>query len=166
MINMLKLVWRYKYLVYTVPLQMIARFVPFGNAFFHRLRGVKIGKGCIIPKEVFIDEMEPKLIEIGNNVTIAPNVMILAHTNYGKGLYPYVGKRKTAKVVIKDNVFIGAGSIILNGVTINENSIIGAGSVVTKEVLKETIVAGVPAKQVRKLKKKFKGDISTCDMFF
>lgn len=54
-----------------------------------------------------------------------------------------------APVVIHDNVFIGAHSIILKGVTIGRNSIIGAGSVVTKSIPENQIWAGNPAKYIR-----------------
>ena len=57
--------------------------------------------------------------------------------------------KATAVVVVKDNAFIGAFSIILKGVTIGENSIIGAGSVVTKWVPDNQILAGNPAKFIR-----------------
>ena len=54
-------------------------------------------------------------------------------------------------VIIKDNAFIGAHSIILKGVTIGENSIIGAGSVVTKSIPDNQIWAGNPAKFIRNI---------------
>lgn len=57
--------------------------------------------------------------------------------------------RKEKPVIIKNNAFIGAHSIILKGVTIGENSIIGAGSVVTKSVPDNQIWAGNPAKFIR-----------------
>lgn len=50
---------------------------------------------------------------------------------------------------IKDDVWVGAGVIILSGVTIGECSVIGAGAVVTKDVEPYTIVAGVPARKIR-----------------
>ena len=50
---------------------------------------------------------------------------------------------------IKDDVWIGAGVIILSGVTIGECSVIGAGAVVTKDVEPYTVVAGVPARKIR-----------------
>jgi acetyltransferase-like isoleucine patch superfamily enzyme len=59
--------------------------------------------------------------------------------------------KATAAVVVKDNAFIGAFSIILKGVTIGENSIIGAGSVVTKSVPDNQIWAGNPAKFIREV---------------
>lgn len=54
-----------------------------------------------------------------------------------------------AGVKIKDDVWIGAGAIILSGVTIGECSVIGAGAVVTKNVEPYTVVAGVPARTIR-----------------
>lgn len=57
--------------------------------------------------------------------------------------------RKKAPVIIKDNAFIGAFSIILKGVIIGENSIIGAGSIVTHSVPDNQIWAGNPAKFIR-----------------
>lgn len=60
-------------------------------------------------------------------------------------------KRASAPVIIEDNAFIGARSIILKGVTIGANSIIGAGSVVTKSIPANEIWAGNPAKFIRKI---------------
>lgn len=60
-------------------------------------------------------------------------------------------KRASAPVIIEDNAFIGARSIILKGVTIGANSIIGAGSVVTKSIPANEIWAGNPAKFIRKV---------------
>ena len=62
--------------------------------------------------------------------------------NLRHGLY-------TRPVLLKKNSWIGAGAIILPGVTVGENSIVGAGSVVTKDVPDNTIVVGNPAKVVR-----------------
>ena len=59
--------------------------------------------------------------------------------------------RKCAPVIIEDNAFIGARSMILKGVTIGKNSIIGAGSVVTKSVPENEIWAGNPARFIRKV---------------
>lgn len=59
--------------------------------------------------------------------------------------------RKSAPVTIEHDVFIGARCIILKGVTIGENSIVGAGSVVTKSIPANEILAGNPAKFIRKI---------------
>ena len=62
-------------------------------------------------------------------------------------------KNKINKTIIKSNVFIGAGAIILPGVKINEFSVIGAGSVVTKDVPRYSMFAGNPAKLIKEIKK-------------
>ncbi len=58
---------------------------------------------------------------------------------------------RTAPVVIRDNVWIGMGAVILKGVTIGENSVVAAGAIVTKNVPPNVIVAGNPAKVVKEL---------------
>lgn len=95
-------------------------------------------------------------ITIGNNVKIGGGVSIY-DTDF-HSLDPEIRKSKDdikyrveKPVVIKDNAFIGAHSIILKGVTIGENSIIGAGSVVTKSVPDNQIWAGNPAKFIRNI---------------
>lgn len=97
-----------------------------------------------------------KSIRIGNNVKIGGGVCIY-DTDF-HSLDPEVRKSKDdmknraeKPVLIKDNAFIGAHSIILKGVTIGENSIIGAGSVVTKSVPDNQIWAGNPAKFIRNI---------------
>lgn len=97
-----------------------------------------------------------KSITIGNNVKIGGGVSIY-DTDF-HSLDPEIRKSKDdikyrveKPVVIKDNVFIGAHSIILKGVTIGVNSIIGAGSVVTKAVPDNQIWAGNPAKFIRNI---------------
>jgi acetyltransferase-like isoleucine patch superfamily enzyme len=52
---------------------------------------------------------------------------------------------------IGKNVWLGAGAIILPGVTVGENSIVAAGAVVTKDVPSNTIVGGVPARVIKKI---------------
>lgn len=93
-------------------------------------------------------------IEIGSHVNIGGNVCIwdtdFHPLNYNDRRKHVVEKIGTAPVIIKDDAFIGANSIILKGVQIGEKSIIGAGSVVTKSVPDHEIWAGNPAKFIRK----------------
>ena len=58
---------------------------------------------------------------------------------------------KSKPIVIEDDVLIGTGTIILNGVTIGARSIIGAGSFVTKDIPKDCITAGNPCKMIKKI---------------
>ena len=91
-------------------------------------------------------ELDPShcwLIEIGDNVTFGPHVQVLAHDASSNRLLGYT---KIGRVWIGNNVFVGAGSIILPNVKIGNNSIIGAGSVVTHDVPENVICAGNPAR--------------------
>lgn len=95
-------------------------------------------------------------ITIGNNILLGVGSQIRDTDNHSlnpqdrlNGL-DWVNK-KTSPIVIKDNVFIGAYSFILKGVTVGENAIIGAGSVVTKNIPSGEIWAGNPAKFIRKI---------------
>jgi len=73
--------------------------------------------------------------------------------DYGKiGYYKDWSKVECEKIVIENKVWVGFNSIILKGVTIGEGAVIAAGSVVTKDVEPYTLVAGNPARFIKKLK--------------
>jgi len=112
--------------------------------------GLKLGRDVrVIGKPDF--GSEPYLIEIGNHVTISSNVTFITHdgaTWVFRHLSPYLGLQRFGRIVIGDNCFIGAGAIILPGVSIGSNSVVGAGAVVTRSVLGNVVVAGVPARRV------------------
>ena len=118
-----------------------------------RLRGVKIGDNCHINPYVLIDLLYPHLITIENHVSIGTYSMIFAHNNPTANLflkkngYP----RITKPVLIKEGAVINPGSIIMAGVTIGKNSIIAVGSIVNKDVPDYTIVAGNPARVIKRI---------------
>lgn len=89
-------------------------------------------------------------LEIGDDVMIGPNVSLITS---GHPLEP--SKRRACVVakpiVIEKNVWIGAGAIVLGGVTVGENAVIAAGAVVTKDVPPNTLVGGNPAKFIRSI---------------
>ena len=89
-------------------------------------------------------------IKIGDRVHISYRATILtASLDFNDGFYG--GGHKDKSVEIADDVWIAAGAIILPGITIGARSVVAAGAVVTKDVEPGTIVAGVPAKPIRKL---------------
>ena len=90
-----------------------------------------------------IDTLIPQMVEIGDNFTSAPGVIITAHD---ASTYKHLRKYRIEKVIIGDNVFIGANSVVLPGIKIGNNAIIGAGSIVTKDVPNNVVVVGNPAK--------------------
>lgn len=105
--------------------------------------GMSVGKNFKRLNGVILDPSHCWLIEIGNNVTMAPRVHILCHDASTK---EFLGYTKIGRVIIGDNVFIGAGSIVLPGVTIGNNVVIGANSTVTKDIPDNSLVVGSPAK--------------------
>ena len=90
-------------------------------------------------------------IEIGNNVSIAQDVLIWTdnHNYFSPGLIPYDSKHIEKPVIIKDNVWICSRAMIVPGVTIEEGAVIGMGAVVASNVPACAVVAGNPAKIIK-----------------
>jgi maltose O-acetyltransferase len=111
----------------------------------HIKRGLKVGKNFSLLEEVILDHSHTFHIEIGDDVTMAPRVHVLAHDASTKqGL----GFTRIGKVTIGNRVFIGASAIILPGVVIGDDVIVGAGSVVSCDIPSGQLVAGNPAKLI------------------
>jgi UDP-2-acetamido-3-amino-2,3-dideoxy-glucuronate N-acetyltransferase len=115
-------------------------------------KGAKIGRNCKISSHTFICE----------GVTIEDNVFIGHNVTFINDIYPKAtnedGTQKTdddwecIPTLIKKGASIGSSATLLGGITVGENAIVGAGSVVTKDVPPNTIVAGNPARVLRKIK--------------
>lgn len=94
---------------------------------------------------------EAHLVSIGDNVFLGTGVSLVTHNmvncvfnnknNGDRKLRPLTGK-----IVIGNNVFIGANATIMYGVTVGDNCIVAANAVVTKDIPNDVVVAGVPAK--------------------
>ena len=107
-----------------------------------------VGKRFVKMGGVIIDPSHCWHITIGDNVTLAPNVHVLAHDASTK---VFLDHTRVANTKIGNNVFVGAGSIILPGVAIGNNVVVGAGSVVTKDIPDGSIAIGNPARVVKSL---------------
>ncbi|MCS2584360.1 sugar O-acetyltransferase [Bacteroides sp. BFG-551] len=123
----------------------VRMFPPFYTAF---------GKTTRVGKEVFINFgctfLDQGGITIEDGVFIGPGAKILTEHHPEE---PALRHRLLVKpVVVRRKAWIGAGAIILPGVTVGENAIVAAGTVVTKDVPDNAIVAGVPAKVLRNIK--------------
>jgi maltose O-acetyltransferase len=108
-----------------------------------RKRGAVIGTDVEIWTDK-IDKGHAFLLEIGDRVTIS-DARILLHDASTKR---FIGYSRVGKVVIGNDVFIGADSIILPGVSIGNNVVIAAGAVVTKNIPNDSVVAGIPARVI------------------
>ena len=117
----------------------------------HIQNNVSIGKNCNILSSV-------ANVYIGSHVMTGPNVMLISGNHRvdlkNKFMIDVTENDKLEindkNIVIEDDVWIGAGTIILSGVRIGRGSVIGAGSVVTKDVEKYSIVGGTPAHVLKK----------------
>lgn len=116
---------------------------PIAGVRFHN---VKIGKRVYINSGCLM--MSAGGITIGDDTQIAANVQLISNNHD----LEYRNVITCKPVVIGRNVWIGAGATILPGVTIGDNSVVGAGSVVTKDVPDDTIVAGNPARIIKKIR--------------
>lgn len=120
-------------------------FLPFHTAFgkFTRFgRNVFVNFNC-----TFLDRGG---ITIEDDVFIGPNVNLITENHPEE---PRLRHNVYARpILIRRNAWIGAGAIVLPGVTVGENAIVAAGAVVTKDVPDNAIVAGVPARFIRNIK--------------
>ncbi|MGQ0534587.1 MAG: acyltransferase [Methanobacteriota archaeon] len=105
-------------------------------------RGVTVGDRCKVEAFAFI----PSGVEIGDEVFVGPHA-VLTNDKVPRA----VGDWAVAKTVVKKGASIGAGAVVVCGVTIGEGAMVGAGAVVTKDVPPWTLVVGNPARVVRRL---------------
>ncbi len=115
----------------------------YPNATELRKKGMRIGENFDM-YNVSFDNGHPYLISIGNNVTLT-NCRILTHDGTTK---KPLGYSRIGRVEIGNNVFVGAGAIILPNVRIGNDVIIGAGCVVAKDVPEDSVMVGNPARKI------------------
>ncbi len=112
-------------------------------AFAEVQRGVVIGDRCKVEAYAFI----PSGVIVEDEVFIGP------HAVFTNDLHPRaVGDWEVTPTLVKKGASIGAGAVVVCGVTIGEGALVGAGSVVTKDVPPYTLVVGNPARIIKKMK--------------
>mgnify|MGYP006080424313 CR=1 FL=1 len=118
------------------------------NAILKNPQNIKMGKNVVIGTNVTIGAHAEVILE--DEVKLSGNVIIETATlDFDKKIFPY--KHTSKPIKLERGVWVGIGSVILGGVTIGQNSVVGAASVVTKNVPANTLVAGSPAKMIRKI---------------
>ena len=125
---------------------------------FLRKKGVVVGEGSGFFGVPIIDLTRPYLIEIGKNCVFSADVTLLTH-GYDfcvlREKYGEVFLGSSGKIVVEDNVFVGARTVIMKGTRIGKNSIIGAGSIVTHNIPANSVAAGNPCKVIMTLDQYF-----------
>ena len=107
--------------------------------------GMKVGKNFNRLHGTILDPSHCWLIEIGDDVTLAPRVHVLCHDASTKTFMNYT---KIGNVTIGNRVFIGAESVVLPGVTIGDDVVIGANSTVTHDIPSNSVAVGSPARVI------------------
>ena len=124
-------------------LHKLAFVAPGGGSvrpWLHRLRGADIGKNVWIAQLVYLDELHPGDVTIGDNCTIGLRTSIFTHFYWGRRR-----PQSNGKVVIEKDVFIGPHCVILPNVRIGEGAVIRAGTVVSRNVPAHAFWGSPPA---------------------
>lgn len=127
--------------------------------------GLVVGKNFQMEAQCIIDGSHCWHIKIGDDVTLAPRVYILAHDS---STNMHTGYTRIGKVTLGNKIFVGAGTIILPGVSIGDDVIIGAGSVVSKDIPGNSVAVGNPARVVSSLEaylQKIKAEMQEVPLF-
>lgn len=136
-------------------LNNLVRWSPRGViTVVHKLRGVKMGEDCFIDPSATLETAYPEHIKMGKDVRVTVGAIIMCHIkapHYLRetGIMPPVVK----DVVLEDHCFIGVNSVVMPGVTVGKASVVASGSVVVSDVPAYTMVAGNPAKVIRRFPK-------------
>ncbi len=117
---------------------------------FHVGQDVYIGPNLTLSVGVSDKNMT---LNIGDRVSFGPNVTLILASHPNNSRLKNVLQFPPRKIVIEDDAWLGANCVLLPGITIGTCSVVGAGAVVTKDVPPYTIVAGVPAREIRKISK-------------
>ena len=147
--------------VYIHPTAVVDKSAKIGEGtkiwhFAHVREKARIGKNCVLGHAVYVD----RNVKIGNyvklenranvydGVTIEDNVLVGPNVTFTNDMYPrsFSTDWKIIPTLVKKGASIGAGSIVICGVTINEYAMIGAGSVVTQDVPAYALAYGNPAR--------------------
>lgn len=105
---------------------------------------------CYIGKRVFMDMVAPIIIK--KDAVVSAGVTILTHQDVGERMLQSFFERKLGPVVLDEGCWIGANATILNGIRIGKCAVVAAGAVVNRDVEDYTVVGGVPAKVIKRLK--------------
>ncbi|MCR4796211.1 MULTISPECIES: acyltransferase [Ruminococcus] len=124
--------------------------VVFPGVVFENIENLKIGNNVSIHQYSYIDAEGG--IDIGDDVAIAHRCTVLSSNHgYSDDRIPIkYQEMELAKTTLKDNIWIGCGTIILAGVTVGSGCVIGANSTVTKSIDDNSVAVGTPCKVIKR----------------
>ncbi|MGZ4107368.1 MAG: acyltransferase [Tumebacillaceae bacterium] len=123
----------------------LSRYTPFlgmKNWLYRTFLRMEVGDQTAVALMVMMDVMFPELISIGRNSIIGYNTTILAHEYL-------IDEYRLGRVIIGDEVMIGANSLLLPGITIGDGAVVAAGSLVNRDVPAGAFVGGNPIRVIR-----------------
>jgi len=123
----------------------------FLNVHHHGFSRLHIGNRVFVGDEVMLDVRGG--IRLGDDVTLSNRVNLVTHMTVGYPEHPLTAlyPTKESAIIIKNGAYVGTAATILPGVTVGACAVVAAGAVVTRDVPPRTVVAGVPARVVKKL---------------
>jgi acetyltransferase-like isoleucine patch superfamily enzyme len=144
-------VWVLRLLGAKIGKDVLLSPVQFFDYWYAGFKHLQIGDNAHIASGALLDLREKLILE--NHVTIAERTVVLTHSNVGDSKHPLQKEFPTTlgPVHVKEGSFVGAGCIVLPGVTIGPHSCVMAGSIVSRNVPPHTLVGGNPLRIVRKL---------------
>ena len=123
--------------------------VSFGlNNYLNAVGGsILVGHDTVFNSDVYLNSSVGGTIEIGSYCLIGPKVIFrtASHNCRDKSVLIRYQGHKIGNIVLEEDVWIGAGAILLGGITISKGAVVGAGAVVTKDIPPFSIAVGVPA---------------------
>jgi acetyltransferase-like isoleucine patch superfamily enzyme len=111
---------------------------------------LRVEGNCYIGKKVFMDMVAPIIVK--KDAVISAGVTILTHQDVGERMLKEYFERKVGSVVLDEGCWIGANATILNSIRIGKCAVVAAGAVVNRDVEDFTVVGGVPARVIKRLK--------------
>lgn len=141
----------YKYFVKIQLKQTGVQLICDINVLVYGGENITIGNNVVLNRGVLLQSCEGATIKIGNNVTLSYDVKLLTgNLNYTSDRLSKLERHSVNSIYLNDNVWIGAGSIVLPGVSIANNVVVAAGSIVTKSIeTANALYGGNPAKFIK-----------------
>jgi acetyltransferase-like isoleucine patch superfamily enzyme len=162
--------WAYARLKASLP-RLDASVVVLGMPELHGSRAIQLGRNLFLYRDLYLETQAQGKIRIDDNVVMSRGVHVVAFAgieigagsmigeyaslrdanhHFGAGLELRSAGHTAARITLGRNVWIGRGATVLPGVTIGDGAVVGANAVVTHDVVAGDVVAGVPAKSIRR----------------